>query len=240
MYDVKLRNQKANKMLAVLGNYYGRELRKLSVLDIGCSTGIISHYLSKNFTSVTGIDIDISAINYAANKWKTDKNLKFCLMDAMNIGFPDESFDVIICASVYEHVPDYYQLMKEIKRVLKPDGICFFTVGNRFRFMEPHYHLPFLSCIPKPLSHLYLRIFGKGKYYYENLLSYWGAKRLVKKFNFNIVDYTSAVIHDPQKYSATEIIKPDSLKQKIAIFVIHFAYCFFPVYIWLLSKNKIK
>lgn len=43
-------------------------------------------------------------------------------MDITDIQYPDNSFDVILCTHVLEHVPDDRQAMRELRRVLKPDG----------------------------------------------------------------------------------------------------------------------
>jgi SAM-dependent methyltransferase len=43
-------------------------------------------------------------------------------LDITEIDFPDESFDVVYCSHVLEHVPDDRKALAEIRRVLKPDG----------------------------------------------------------------------------------------------------------------------
>lgn len=43
-------------------------------------------------------------------------------MDVTDIGYPDESFDIIICSHVLEHVPDDIKAMREFRRVLKKNG----------------------------------------------------------------------------------------------------------------------
>ena len=43
-------------------------------------------------------------------------------MDITDIQYPDESFDVIYCSHVLEHVPDDKKAMREFLRVLKPNG----------------------------------------------------------------------------------------------------------------------
>lgn len=48
--------------------------------------------------------------------------------DLMNLSFPDQSFDLIISADVFEHIPDPYQAHREVFRVLKPGGRHIFTV----------------------------------------------------------------------------------------------------------------
>jgi 2-polyprenyl-3-methyl-5-hydroxy-6-metoxy-1,4-benzoquinol methylase len=235
VYDIKKREQKAKKIFAVLNNYYNGAIKGLAVLDMGCSTGIISNYLSQSFASVVGIDIDEPAIDYAINKMQTE-NIQFYVRDALNTGFANESFDIVICTHIYEHVPDPYQLLSEIKRVLKFDGVCYFAAENRLNFLEAHYKLPFLSLIPKPLAHLYLRFTGKGEFYYENLLSYWGLRRLISQFDFDIIDYTPLIINKPGRYSAVEMVKPNSIKQRISSRIVKLAYWLCPTYIWLLRK----
>ena len=105
-------------------------------------------------------------------------------------------YDVITCSHIYEHVPDANKLMSEIYRLLKPGGVCFFAAGNRFKVIEGHYRLPFLSFFPKGISNLYLKITGKGNEYYENHLSYKNLKQLVNQFE--VIDYTVETIKYPK------------------------------------------
>jgi predicted SAM-dependent methyltransferase len=49
-------------------------------------------------------------------------------MDILSLNFPDNSFDVIICNHVLEHIPDDKTAMKELFRVLKPGGVAFLQV----------------------------------------------------------------------------------------------------------------
>lgn len=228
------REKKAKTMIAVLSDFLGSNFQSLSVLDIGTSTGIIANYLSKYFGKVIGIDIDAPAIEYARNNF-IKENLAFEIGDSMNLNFSQNMFDVVICAHVYEHVSDADRLIKEIHRVLKPAGVCYFAAGNRLNIKEPHYHLPFLSIIPRQLAHVYLKMTGKGYFYHEKHLTYWGLKRIVR--DFERIDYTTRVIANPQFFNADYKIKPGTNKSILAKLIVRYAYWLCPGYIWLLRKN---
>jgi len=234
LYDREGREKKAMTMVAVLKDFFLDDLGGLSVLDVGSSTGIVDNFLSGFFGSVTGIDIDEEAVEFATRTFPK-KNLTFKKGDALHLDFRDQTFDVVICTHVYEHVPDAARLISEVHRVLKPGGVCYFAAGNRLNIYEAHYQLPFLSVIPRPLAHLYIRLMGKGKFYYEKHLSYWGLIKLTR--DFKIIDYTKKIIDDPKTFHADYMVRHGTLKGAIAKVVANYAFWLCPSYIWLLCKT---
>jgi len=233
MYDGRGRENKAKTMIAVFSDYFKTDLKSFSILDIGCSTGFITNYISDFFGQVVGIDIDEPAIDFAKHQFVRD-NLAFFKSDSLKMQFSENTFDGVVCAHIYEHVPDAGLLLDEIFRVLKPGGVCYFAAGNRINFIEPHYRLPFLSMLPRPLAHIYVRASGKGKFYYEKHLTYWGLKGLVGKFGR--IDYTRKIIRHPDRYAVDYMLGPGTLKARIARFIAQHAYALCPTYIWLLQK----
>ena len=153
----------------------------------------------------------------------------------MALPFASESFNAVICAQVYEHVPDACKMISEIERILRPGGACYFSAGNRFQIVEPHYHLPFLSWLPTSLSNQYMRLAKKQTIYYERHLSCRGLKRLVRRFRR--IDYTVRIIENPSKYEFSYLLPQGSAKACLARVLVSHFYFLFPGYIWLLIKE---
>ena len=233
MYNVGERERKAHTMQAILEDYFQTSLSGLRALDVGASTGIIDNYLANCFDRVTGIDIDEAAIGFAQKSFSRE-NLTFELGDAMKLRFEKNSFDVVICSQVYEHVPNARLLFDEIFRVLKPGGICYFAAGNRLMWNEPHYNLPLLSVLPRFMAHYYLRLFAKGGFYYERHFTLWGLAAITQRFKRH--DYTQKIIVKPERFFADYLIMPGSKKRLLANFIVKYAYWLCPGYIWLLEK----
>ena len=234
-YSFDVRERKAHTMLAVLKNFLKEDLKRLRLLDLGSSTGAIAYYLANHFGQVIGADIDGGAVNFATENFHK-ANLKFALIDGMNLAIRDSVFDVVIWAHIYEHVPDAKRVLGEIRRVLRPGGICYFAADNRLQVWEPHHRLPFLSWLPRPMSHLYLRLAGRGNAYQEKLVTYESLRVLVREFL--VVDYTPKIVRSPTLFCADYMLAEGSLKHKLANWAIKYAYGLFPGYIWLLQKTE--
>lgn len=234
MFDVEGRRRKARTALCVLRDALGDRLSHSRLLNVGSSSGIMDAEFAREFAEVDGIDIDEGAIDHARTNFQRP-NLRFTLGDGLNIPYPNDSFDVVVCSQVYEHVPDQPRLMAEIERVLKPGGICYFAATNRFILIEPHYRLPLLSWLPPSLSDVYLRLFGKGSRYYERMRSYPHLRRLASRFE--ITDYTERVIATPGAFEFGYLVKPGSLAQALSRLVVRYMPWISPGYLWVLRKR---
>lgn len=239
MYDRTARAAKAEKSLSILADHLA-DTSGLRLLDIGCSTGFMTSLYAERFRSTLGIDIDEPAVQFArehAAVSATDgepPRLDFRVADSMATGLPGDSFDVVTCTHIYEHVPDSQRLVDEIYRVLKPGGACLLAAGNRYMAVEAHYKLPLLAAVPKWVGHRYLRLAGKGDHYYETHLSLRGLRRLVRRFE--VIDYTRRVIEEPERFAATDMLVPGSMKHRVALALVRRAYWLVPTYLWVLKK----
>lgn len=233
--DVKSRLQKARRLIKLVAYHLkDKKISDLRLLNLGCALGIIDLRLAKDFKKVVGIDIDKDAVTYAKKNHKR-KNLTFNYGDGTHLKYRDNSFDVITCMHIYEHVPNDRKLFKQIYRVLKPGGICYLAAANKLWPMEPHYRLPFLSWLPKKLGDQYVRLTGRGKSYYESLRTYWGLKKITG--DFVVFDYTDKVLSSPSVFGFDDILPKGSLKATIAKIISPLATYFAPTFFWILEKE---
>lgn len=232
LFNEQSRLIKAKKILTIIKDFSKNSLDKCKCLEVGCSTGVNTNYLAEFVAEFYGIDIDAQAVKYGS--LQRMKNVGFIVGDAMRLPYRDNIFDIIVCNHVYEHVPDSTKLMQEIFRVLKPGGFCYFAAGNKYSIIEGHYKLPFLSWLPKPIANQYLHLFRKGTIYYENHLSYFRLKQLVK--NFYLTDYTLIVLRNPSRFGAEDMVHPDSWICKIPEIILKGLLPLIPTFIFCLEK----
>ena len=236
MYQKEIRILKAKKALAVIKDF-ASETDELYLLDIGCSTGIMTNQYSKVFKSTLGIDIDKSAIEFAKKNFQ-DQATEFKQSSHDDTTLGRNKFDVVICTHVYEHVISPEELVKSIYRILKPGGICYFVAGNRHKIIEPHFKIPFLSFFPNRFANYYLKLFKRDGEYYQKHLSFKKLKELVNQFTIH--DYTLKTIKNHSKYFSEDLVKNGSFLQKIYLTIGKVFYFLIPTYIWILKKENIS
>jgi SAM-dependent methyltransferase len=148
---------------------------------------------------------------------------------------PDESLDVVIFNHIYEHVVDARAVVNEIHRVLKPTGVAYLGLANKYQLMEPHYRLPLLSWLPQKAADTYIRRAGKASHYYESHLSRTGLKHLLR--GFHIYDYTVPVIRHPDVFGSDDQVK--SVVSRLPVQLIQALIPIVPTYIWIGTKRHL-
>lgn len=97
-------------------------IKNKDVLELASGTGLISKHIVSSAHSIEATDASEKMINIV----KTDNNsskLHFSVQDMFSLPYADNSFDVVIIANALHIVPSPEKALKEIKRVLKPNGI---------------------------------------------------------------------------------------------------------------------
>lgn len=98
-------------------------------LDVGCGDGLIMELICQltGAKRITGIDIDPYETSLAAQRGVYEE---VYTGSAAEVPEQDSSFDYAFSNSVLEHIPPIQEVLNEIARVLKPQGLFIFTVPN--------------------------------------------------------------------------------------------------------------
>ncbi|MGQ9512507.1 class I SAM-dependent methyltransferase [Thermodesulfitimonas sp.] len=100
------------------------------ILEVGCGVRGSAPYVGEGAEFV-GTDLSGEAIARARQAFGDRPNFRFIPMDAMNLEFPDYSFDIVLAKEVIEHLPEPQKAIKEAFRVLRPGGLFVVTSPNR-------------------------------------------------------------------------------------------------------------
>ena len=101
------------------------------ILDVACGDGTLSLKIAEKGCDVYGIDLSEKGINYAKRLAEREKiTAKFEVGDAQRLPYRDSYFDKLICSSSLEHFPEDIQALKEMNRVLKPNGSLILTTDS--------------------------------------------------------------------------------------------------------------
>lgn len=233
------RRKKAKKIVAVIKDFLKKENKSLVdmiCLDAGGSAGFVAKELVlEGIKKIYVIDIDEKALELG-KKINSDEKIIYKKSDAMTLDFSSDTFDIVICNQVYEHVPSPEKMMQEIYRVLKIGGICYFGAGTKFVIKERHYNLYFLSWLPKKLADKYVRFTKKGEEFYETLYTYRQLKNLLR--DFEIFDYTKQILEEPGKFYASDEVFRFNFINKLASIFYHILKYVSPGFIFILKKGK--
>jgi ubiquinone/menaquinone biosynthesis C-methylase UbiE len=138
------------------------------VLDLGAGMGGLSVALLRD---AEPDGMRLQAMDYnpeycriarirAARHWLS---LPIVVAAGEELPYPANSFQCVVCMDVLEHVADPYRVLSEMFRVLVPGGVVLTTVPNRHAFRDPHYHLPVINWLPRPLAEQVIKRAGRSK-----------------------------------------------------------------------------
>lgn len=159
--DLRSRNAKALKIARLLR--LETRTRPFRMLEIGTGAGGIAHW----FATSPGLRCEVTAVDVCDNRQVRD-GYAFQLVPGVELPFGDAGFDVVVTNHVIEHVGDgaaQHRHLTEVRRVMKPGGVGYLAVPNRWMLTEPHYQLKFLSWWPHAWRTPYLRLMRKGTFY---------------------------------------------------------------------------
>lgn len=196
----------------------GWEFENATVLDLGCGTGALASGLRSRGASVIGLE--------PSSEWAMATHLRFkergvpavevVIADGARIPLADCSVDYVVSLQVLEHMPmpAAKQLIREVARVLCPEGRVYLAFENYCSFWEPHYRVRWFPLMPKRLGALYLEFLGRNPrflhehIYYNSFLMLalscldTGLSRPIWKTLTQKLEYPESVLGRLQRYLA--------------------------------------
>ena len=110
----------------LLDKYLPKSGDGLKLLDVGCGTGYhLARYKERGF-EITGVDGSPEMLKQARI---ANPEIEFQQCDVDHIPLEDKTYDVIMCIEVLRYLPDISPCIKEISRLLKPNGVALITAS---------------------------------------------------------------------------------------------------------------
>lgn len=151
-----------------------RQKKGKKLLDAGCGIGYFITMARKLGLKAEGIDISSEAVKIAKKRRE-----KVTLGDLRKMPFKNNSFDIVLAEGSVEHFPETEKALKEIARVIKPNGIFIGNIPNKYTLFT--------------LNKIIQQVFGIWKCGYEKSFA---KSRLVKLLgkNFKIIEMEKSKI----------------------------------------------
>lgn len=185
------------------------------VLDLGAGTGNLTFKFIQNNCHVTAADVSEKSL--LAIKKKAPNELEIIKLDGEKLPFKDNTFDIVAVYSVLHHIPDYLIAVKEMFRILKPEGILYVdhefnqNKWNKNKLIEEYYNLSKKSKFeeffyltktgklftPQFIKSFFIKRFINPKYKTEGDIHVWSDDHiewdLIKK---TIFDFNGVILYE--------------------------------------------
>ena len=167
------------------------------ILDIGTGSG----HIAASLAELAGEDGRVESVDIRDQRQVAD-GYGFTVVTRTTLPFDDSSFDVVVSNHVIEHVGwagDQLDHLREIERVLRPNGLCYLAVPSKWVVVEPHFRLPLLSWLPRRLRDPYVRRAGRGARYDCELLTRRRVADLALAASLSVEDATLPALRELER-----------------------------------------
>lgn len=159
------------------------EGKKVRLLDLGCGGGSVAGYLKKKFPKweVSGLDVSHTVLLSAK---KTFPKVKFIEAPAQKIPARDNFYDIVISLDSLEHFKNIEQVLLEVRRVCRNEGI--FYIGVPIEKQKPTLYWLFKNGrenIKKMVGHI--NSFDDGEF--QNLMNSHNFVLIARKFTCHLI-----------------------------------------------------
>lgn len=166
-----------------------------SALEYGPGSGIYLPVLAQHCAEVTAADIEHAYLSGIEPLSGQLEGVKLVQDDIQDSRFPDNSFGLILCSEVLEHVPDPERSLQTLHRILRPGGIAIVTTPQRHSLMELSCKVAFLPGVIQVVRRIYREpVLPTG---HISLRSYAAFSWAIKGSGFQVIEHEKFGLYIP-------------------------------------------
>ncbi|MBX9597395.1 MAG: bifunctional 2-polyprenyl-6-hydroxyphenol methylase/3-demethylubiquinol 3-O-methyltransferase UbiG [Burkholderiales bacterium] len=164
------------------------QIRDKALIDVGCGGGILSEALAKLGAQVSAIDLAPQSIEIAKlHLYESNLSINYeCIEVGAKAAQSAESYDIVTCMEMLEHVPDPAYIIQECAKLLKPNGMAFFSTLNR-NFKS--YALGVVA------AEYILNLVPQGTHDYQKFIKPAELRNMLKQAGFELVALSGMTYH---------------------------------------------
>lgn len=114
-----------------LADVYGRDMRGVVAVDLGCGGGLLAEPMACRGATVVGVDRSAASIAVARAHGAAVAGLRYEVGDARDPPLPQRCADLVTCADLLEHVDGWGAVLAAAARLLRPGGRLYVSTLNR-------------------------------------------------------------------------------------------------------------
>jgi ubiquinone/menaquinone biosynthesis C-methylase UbiE len=171
-YGYRTTGEDTTRIIKVLDHLGISCWQGMRILDFGCGTGTFTRHIGKTYSQVIGSDIVFTNLKIVKS---IDNNVEYICSDGNLLPFKNEVFDAVFCGTVLHHFPDISDPLKEIRRVLIPNGVLFAAEPNKWNPITYYKHH---NSIKEQL----------GMSVNEHALSYIELRKNLERLNYKVLN----------------------------------------------------
>lgn len=164
-------------------------------IEYGPGSGIYLPILANHFDAVIGADVEEAYLSGIRASVTSVVNLKLLVDNIQDSSFLHESFNVVLCSEVLEHVSNPELAIKNIYKILKPGGVAIITTPQRYSLMELFCKIAFLPGVINFVRFVYQEpILESG---HISLKTYAELNAMINQVGFEVIEYEKFGLYIP-------------------------------------------
>lgn len=125
IYDTRYAEEQTAKIEAVIESINME--KEVSVLDVGCGTGLLFNYIVSKTKMIVGLDISRETLLQAKKRARKFANVYLILADSDNVPLKEDVFSHVFALTLIQNTPNPFKTLKEIRRVSKENTVIIVT-----------------------------------------------------------------------------------------------------------------